>query len=276
MWNERLNEKFTNRLIGYCLNKKVLIVGNAVNLFANRYGDFIDSFDVVVRLGKGVPHPEFKEYLGSKTDVWIGSILRATSYRDFKTTPFKLINISQIPLYDDDKTNIAIPKIFYSKDFQIYNDYFLMGNTAITKSLIKKAYGEVNVLNRISQGAMALSYFVNVIRSYKELHVIGFDFFEGKLTYKLDNEVNEVSSFHLPIPTFKGKNSNPHTGLYTDDNFDKVYIEKLIEQNKIVFHKMENTEPPPENIQLILSKYRPKATLVTSEEVEEDKNEPSD
>lgn len=271
MWNERLNDKFTNRLIGYCQNKRVLVVGNAISLFANSYGDFIDSFDVVVRMGKGIPYPEFKQHLGSRTDVWVGSILRASSHVHFKDAPFKVINITQIPLYDESKTNVSIPKLFYSNDFQIYRDYFLMGNHNMTRSLVKKAYGHIDVKNRLSQGAMTLAYFTNIIQKYKELHVIGFDFFEGKLQYKLDNDINEVSSFHLPIPTYKGKNSNPHAGLYIEENLDKKYIEGLIARNKIVFHKMANVEPPPENIELMMSKYRPKATLV-----EEGKNETSD
>lgn len=274
MWNERLNEKFTNRLIGYCQNKRVVVVGNAISLFANKYGNFIDSFDVVVRMGKGVPRPEFREFLGVKTDVWVGSILRAHNYRDFQDAPFKVINITQIPLYDDNRANVSIPKIFYSKDFQLYRDYFLIGNYDMTRSLIRHAYGRVNKDERMSQGAMVLSYFTNIIKSYKELHVIGFDFFEGKLQYKLpgENEVNEVSSFHLPIPTTKGQNSNPHVGLYnpeayvSGESLDKKYIEKLITNKKIIFHKMENIKPPPENIELIVSKCRPKATLVTTDD----------
>ena len=121
----------------------------------------------------------------------------------------------------------------------------------------------MNKDERMSQGAMVLSYFTNIIKSYKELHVIGFDFFEGKLQYKLpgENEVNEVSSFHLPLPTYKGKNSNPHAGLYVEENLDKKYIERLIKEKRIVFHKMENMSPPPENIQLIMSKYRPRAPI---------------
>jgi len=276
MWNERLNDKFQNRLIGYCQGKRVLVVGNAISLFANEYGGLIDNFDVVVRMGKGVPFPEFKKFLGSKTDVWVGSVLRVNNFMYFQDTPFKIINITQIPLYDANKPNVSIPKLFYSKEFQIYKDYFLIGNYDMTRSLIKKAYGHIDINNRMSQGAMVLSYFTNIIRSYKELHVIGFDFFEGRFQYKLNDQINEVSSFHLPLPTHKGKNSNPHAGLYVEENLDTPYIEKLINQKKIVFHEMKNISPPPENIQLIMSKYRPNATLVTSEEVVEDKNETSD
>lgn len=266
MWNARLNEKFTNRLIGYCQNKRVLIVGNAVSLFNKPYGEFIDSFDVVVRLGKGFPHPEFKENLGTKTDVWVLSNLRANHYKEFKDAPFKVLNISQISVYDMQRPMTTISKYFYVKDFEIYKDYFLMGNIDDTRRLIKSAYGKVDINERASQGALTLSYFTNIVRSYKELHVIGFDFFEGKLQYELQGEINEVSSFHLPVPSHKGINSNPHAGLYTGGHPDKEYILRLKEEGKIIFHEMEKVEnTPKEKIDSMLSKFRRTAKLVKIE-----------
>ena len=239
MWNERLNDKFTNRLIGFCQNKRVLIVGNAVSLFNEPRGDFIDSFDVVVRLGKGYPWPEFKEYLGTKSDVWVLSMLRANHYKDFKDTPYQVLNISQLSIYDKERTTTTISKHFFESGFELYKDYFLMGNINQTRALIKKAYGKVDMKERASQGALTLAYFTNIIRSYSELHVIGFDFFEGKVRYELMGHVNEVSSFHLPVPSVKGINSNPHAGLYTGGHPDKDYILKLKEEGKIIFHETD-------------------------------------
>lgn len=268
MWNERLNEKFTNRLIGYCHGRRVLILGNALSLFNKPCGDFIDSFDIVVRLGKGYPSPEFKEYLGTKTDVWMLSMLRANCYKQFAGTPFQVLNISQMSLYDREKTTTTISKYFYEPDFQIYKDYFLVGNVSQTRRLIANAYGKIDINERASQGAIALSYFTTMIRSYKELHVFGFDFFEGKVRYELGGEVNEVSSYHLPVPTFKGPNSNPHAGLYKKGHPDKDYILRLKEQNKIIFHEMESMPQTPEmseRINLLLAKYRRQAKLLEFE-----------
>jgi hypothetical protein len=265
MWNERLNDKFTNRLIGYCQNKRVLIVGNSVSLFSKPYGEFIDSFDVVVRLGKGYPWPEFKEHLGSKIDVWVLSILRANHYKDFKDAPYKVLNISQISVYDKEKTTTTVSKYFYEEDFQIYKDYFLMGDLKRTRQLIKSAYGNIDVKQRASQGALTLAYFTNIIRSYKELHVIGFDFFEGKLQYELKGEVNEVSSFHLPVPSFKGSNSNPHAGLYVEGHPDKQYILRLRDEGKIHFHEMDPLVSTPElntKIDSLMKKFRKTGTLL--------------
>jgi len=282
MWNKRLNDKFENRLIGYCQNKRVLIVGNSISLFNKPYGEFIDSFDVVVRMGKGYPWPEFKEHLGSKTDVWVLSILRANHYPDFKGTPFQVLNISQISVYDSKRNTTTISKHFYEEEFEIYKDYFVMGDIKKTRALIKTAYGTVDINQRASQGALTLAYFTNIIRHYKELHVIGFDFFEGKVQYELNGEVNEVSSFHLPVPSLKGSNSNPHAGMLVEGHPDKRYIQRLRDEGKIIFHEMEplaNTPDLQDKVQLIMNKFRKRATLLnveTSEFKVREENETSD
>ena len=282
MWNKRLNDKFENRLIGYCQNKRVLIVGNSISLFNKPYGEFIDSFDVVVRMGKGYPWPEFKEHLGSKTDVWVLSILRANHYPDFKGTPFQVLNISQISVYDSKKNTTTISKHFYEEEFEIYKDYFVMGDIKKTRALIKTAYGTVDINQRASQGALTLAYFTNIIRHYKELHVIGFDFFEGKVQYKMNGEINEVSSFHLPVPSLKGSNSNPHAGMLVEGHPDKRYIQRLRDEGKIIFHEMEpltNTPELQDKVQLIMNKFRKRATLLnveTSEFKVREENETSD
>ncbi len=282
MWNKRLNDKFENRLIGYCQNKRVLIVGNSISLFNKPYGEFIDSFDVVVRMGKGYPWPEFKEHLGSKTDVWVLSILRANHYPDFKGTPFQVLNISQISVYDSKRNTTTISKHFYEEEFEIYKDYFVMGDIKKTRALIKIAYGTVDINQRASQGALTLAYFTNIIRHYKELHVIGFDFFEGKVQYELNGEINEVSSFHLPVPSLKGSNSNPHAGMLVEGHPDKRYIQRLRDEGKIIFHEMEPLADTPElqdKVQLIMNKFRKKATLLnveTSEFKVREENETSD
>lgn len=282
MWNKRLNDKFENRLIGYCQNKRVLIVGNSISLFNKPYGEFIDSFDVVVRMGKGYPWPEFKEHLGSKTDVWVLSILRANHYPDFKGTPFQVLNISQISVYDSKKSTTTISKHFYEEEFEIYKDYFVMGDIKKTRALIKIAYGTVDINQRASQGALTLAYFTSIIRSYKELHVIGFDFFEGKVQYELNGEVNEVSSFHLPVPSLKGSNSNPHAGMLVEGHPDKRYIQRLRDEGKIIFHEMEplvNTPELQDKVQLMMNKFRWRATLLnveTSEFKVREENETSD
>lgn len=257
MWNEKLNLEWESKLREYCSGKRVLIVGNALSLFSKPQGEFIDSFDVIVRMGKGYPHVPVREYLGSRTDVWMGSILRLSEHARFTDTPFKVINLSQIPLYENEKKGITISKDFFKNSLQVYKDYFLLGNMYMHHKLIRDAYGKVSKDMRASQGAITISYFVNLIKSQSELHLIGFDFFESKFTYKMDGELNEISSFHLPIPLLKGKNSLPHEDHERQISFDKVFVNKLMEQNKVIHHPMQVGELPKDVMDFIIQNYRP-------------------
>lgn len=265
MYNQILNDKFENRFIGYCMGKRVLVVGNSLSLFANNYGDFIDSFDVVIRLGKGYPWPEFREHLGTKTDAWVLSILRCVHYKEFKDAPFKILNMAQMSVYNRMTENTSISKLFFSPEFQIYRDYFLIGNLDRVRTLVKLAYGKIEKNQRMSQGAITISWLVNIIRKYSELHLIGFDFFESKMLYELQGQLNEVSSYHMPVPLNKGVNTNPHNGLYANENLDKQYILRLRDEGKLILHPMENLQPSPEKLDMLMKKFRHDGVIINEQ-----------
>ena len=50
-------------------NPKVIIVGNNPILLEKNYGEFIDSYDIVIRINKCVTEG-FEKYVGSKIDIW--------------------------------------------------------------------------------------------------------------------------------------------------------------------------------------------------------------
>jgi hypothetical protein len=56
-------------------NKKVVIVGNSLSLFEKKFGEDIDSYQIVCRINRGIV---IKNSLsqGTKTDVWAYSIPR--------------------------------------------------------------------------------------------------------------------------------------------------------------------------------------------------------
>lgn len=57
-------------------NKRVAIVGGADSVLNQKSGEFIDSFDVVVRINKGVELiKEQSEYIGKRTDILFHSFL---------------------------------------------------------------------------------------------------------------------------------------------------------------------------------------------------------
>ena len=59
---------------------RVILVGNSVELLQHEYGSYIDSFDTIVRFGKGIPTDENFEQIGKKTDIWITGFLRQRQY----------------------------------------------------------------------------------------------------------------------------------------------------------------------------------------------------
>jgi hypothetical protein len=73
---------------------------------------------------------------------------------------------------------------------------------------------------------------------------------------------------HLPVPSVKGTNSNPHAGMYVKGHPDKLYINKLRDQGKIIFHEMkslEQTEEMRQKIQLLMDKYRKTGVFLEAE-----------
>ena len=66
-----------DRLIRELENKNVILVGNSVEILQFEHGDWIDSHDVVVRFGKGLPTEDKYKSIGSRTDIWVSGYLRS-------------------------------------------------------------------------------------------------------------------------------------------------------------------------------------------------------
>ena len=60
----------------YLKNKKVILIGPSESLLKNKNKDFINSFDVVVRVNRGIePTDNYAEYIGNKTDILYNCML---------------------------------------------------------------------------------------------------------------------------------------------------------------------------------------------------------
>lgn len=262
MFNHQINEHCTNKLRNYCKDKSVLIVGNSLSLFGQEYGSLIDSYDVVIRIGKGVPFVELRPFLGSKTDCWVFSSFRASNYKYFNNVKFKILNFCQYSLYENQKKDMNFDKVLFSEKFQIYKDYFLLGSLEETKNIVKK----VNIKNRLSQGIFCIEYFTDKIKTYKKLDIIGFDFFESSVSYKIQNKKNKITinSFHLPI-LIDAK--NPHFDLDgNEENEEKAYILNLEKEQKIGIHKM-NHYPSQKTLELLFKKFRPTGYVINKTDI---------
>ena len=50
-------------------NKNVVLVGNSVEILNYKKADFIESHDVIIRMGRGIPRPRHYEAIGKRTDI---------------------------------------------------------------------------------------------------------------------------------------------------------------------------------------------------------------
>lgn len=205
MFNQKLNDQYLDELREYCRDKRVIIVGNSASMLNDDYGSLIDSYDVVVRFGKGVPVKRYQKNVGSKTDVWMFASFRAGMYEHFKNAKFKVMNFLQVGFYDPVNPSVSFPTVNLNKGFEVYNDYFVAGSFAQQKLLCEIVYPKADTKNwrtapRISQGLFGIVFFQEMVKTYKELGIIGFDFFESQLNYRLQNDDKKVWSWHVPIP----------------------------------------------------------------------------
>ena len=57
-------------------NKKVILIGPSESLLKNKNKDFIESFDIVVRVNRGIePTEKYSEFIGNRTDILYNCML---------------------------------------------------------------------------------------------------------------------------------------------------------------------------------------------------------
>ena len=169
-------------------NKNILLVGNSVEILQYDYGNTIESYDAIVRFGRGIPTKENEQAIGSRTDIWVSGFLRKNSRPNFpKAIP--LINRCRIDLDSNTEHH------FFNYEYiEMFSDEEL-----------KEVFKEFGYRNkdkwspRPSQGFMALLYFTRKMKVWKSLTIIGFDFFAKKLNFKVGEA--KPSSWHMPTNT---------------------------------------------------------------------------
>lgn len=238
MYNSIFNDLCLQDLRKYVDGKRVLLVGNAATLFSDpKHGQLIDSYDVVLRFGKGVPYNKYKQFIGTKNDIWFFGTGRAGMYTRFRNSKFRVMTMSQINVYKEDEPNLLLNKSMFDGSFQIYRDFMMVGDLNYTKQMAIDVAGSFDRDIRISQGAQAVHFFDNVIKSQASLSLVGFDFFAHEFNYAYEAgdpnsripKNHNIGSWHCPI-TAPGFKQNPH--LLANE---KSYYENV---KDLVIHKM--------------------------------------
>jgi len=163
-------------------NKSVIVVGNNATALEKEQGELIDSYDVVIRFGKGIPDG-YEQYLGRRTDIWVTGGFRMTMRDYFPSTTQVLFNTSTINGIEIKRPTYEHTVMYEIDEIKALNEYY-GGKTS-----------------RLSAGAVAGLWLVNEVTCYRDLTFINFDFFTHTVKFndRLSKKTNIASSWHLPL-----------------------------------------------------------------------------
>ena len=173
----------------YIKNKRVIVVGNNVTALEKVQGGLIDSYDVVIRFGKGLPDGR-EIHLGSRTDVWVTGIFRKNMRNK--------VPDSTIVLYNN---NVYYPDKQVLPTYEYLPMYSYDEIKEISQKYIDPDEKLMSGAPRLSAGATTAHWLVNVVGSYESLTFINFDFFQQSVLYydKKQETKNVASSWHIPL-----------------------------------------------------------------------------
>lgn len=213
-----------------CNDKHVVLVGNSVEGFNKKQGKDIDSFDVVVRFGKGVPDGH-EEYIGSRTDIWSTGSFRAPMRSYYPDNIPVLYNSDYFQTKKEPPSYEHIP-MFDKKEMAVINN--LYDSSFTPRSTEKK---------RISIGVLTALYFCVKVNTFASLTFINFDFFSKTIKFKNKAEDRETkaTSWHLPLlrKEYDVTEDNPAH----DIEQEKYLVSQLLKRKDVFFIGDENPEP---------------------------------
>ena len=165
-------------------NKNVVLVGNSVEILNYEKGDYIDTFDVVFRMGKGYPRASHNKFIGKRIDLWASGFLRAEAHQHQIKVP-KLLNRTRIDLNIPRDVEGDWLTMFTDEElFEIYDEFGYENNAT---------------LGRPSNGFIVLLWLIKKAWVWKSLTLIGFDFFAKSAPFKVGEM--HPNSWHLPRNT---------------------------------------------------------------------------
>ena len=188
-------------------DKRIVFVGNSVEIMRHKLADVINSYDIVVRFGRAMQANKLQEEsIGTKVDIWVTGQFRAPIYREMKEEftkgKFKDVKI----LINRCRGNLQLKNWILEDHLpegmpytQMYTDKEIID---IMKSFGKDILGCKDL--RPSAGFLTILWFIDKVKTYKSLDLIGFDFFAKSIKERTQNKNGTVSaadphSWHLPV-----------------------------------------------------------------------------
>lgn len=221
-------------------NKSIIFVGNSVEIMKHKHAEFIESHDIVVRFGRAISAtPEQEESLGSRCDIWITGQFRAPEWiknkDNFEKGRFKdtriLVNRCRGNFHLknwnlEDRLPKGMKYEFMYSDEEIIN---------IMKSFDKDILRCKDL--RPSAGFISILWFVNKVKTYKSLNLIGFDFFAKTVPHRRTDKQGYESacdphSWHLPV-YMMAKSAH-------DKDLEQQYVSHLERNGKLKWHVLSD------------------------------------
>jgi len=164
-------------------DKSIIIVGNDSNALQQLNGEFIDSHDIVLRFGKGLPTDKTSMYIGTKTDIWVTGQLRQKIVERVRKDVKILFNNS---LYDPVRGRIERDhlQMYSNEDIELIQDAYFIPDK-----------------RRLSAGCVTSHWIAHVATGWKSLTWINFDCFRNWFEYYDEGAgMNSLAScWHVPL-----------------------------------------------------------------------------
>ena len=167
-------------------NKTVCLVGNSVEILNYNKGEFIDSHDVVIRLGRGIPS-KYSDQIGRKMDIWATGFLRM-NFWDKLPPGWKLCPVLL------NRTRMHLTKPREVEGIPYYCTMFSDGE--LLEIYKEFGYVDSSLLGRPSNGFIVLLWLLKKAWVWNKLTLIGFDFFSKQAPFKIGEQ--HPFSWHLP------------------------------------------------------------------------------
>lgn len=204
-------------------DKNILLVGNNLSALEKEQGKFIDSFDIVLRFGKGLPDGR-EVYLGSRTDIWVTGGFRKTMRKYLPNATKVLYNSSTFGRSKEPE----LPDYEYTEMY-----------TLKEIDEINSHYGQIGN-KRLSAGAITAHWLFYKVKTFKTMSLINFDFFHETTKFKDTRHdiANVASSWHLPlaIPDFVLTTDTPELHPAHDLLVEKRLFTELLSHENVKFH----------------------------------------
>jgi hypothetical protein len=191
--------------------KSVIFVGNSEMLMRPpNMGNFIDSFDVVVRFNAGMMDGHRASHLGHRTDIWVINAskrpmdhqMRALRWFYPKVKQAIWISPGHLLAPYQKRTTIDISKAAYQPPYEQYesfceqNGFYTSPPKNHEKTWKNKIPGWYRALHcpSPSAGVRAVDLFLRYVGTQKSVTLIGFDSFKKRTWYNPGGYITPHSS----------------------------------------------------------------------------------